>query len=272
MVRMTGYVSRSLEQKTEPMDVVPEKIECQKTTDGVVVDAEKPRLGIADFLILTTSICIFFAIAEQGGRPWKWEVFLKSNFAINHGIAFGGLVICFIHWIKTKRAFAQPGYVLWLFSGLISLSFLIIWIFDLTPSIVKGLRPQAAYVLFTMNVLASVVTAVVLLFGFSKERWWWRVTYFSLLALCVLTTTFFLQHLFQRYYLIGLLGVSVFGVTHLVAILIIISVVCDFRVGLKRDWIHFAGIIAFLLVTEISRLTMMILSKYVPMRELYDRG
>ena len=51
-------------------------------------------------------------------------------------------------------------------------------------------------------------------------------------------------------------------------ILVIISVVCDHRAGLKKDWIHFAGIAIFLLTYLGSRLFMMIVTRFYSMREL----
>ena len=234
-----------------------------------MAEVKQPRIGITDLLILTASVCIFFVVIEQGGPAWDWEVFLKSQFAILNGILFSGLGICLVQWIRTKRAFDHPGHILWLFCGLVSFSFLIIRIFNLTPHIVTGLQRQAANVYFVMVIFASAVATLVLLMRFSKEPWWWRVTYLSLVTMFVVKCTFYLQQLFEYYFWTKELSASMPLLTHVAATCLVISVVCDFRVGIKRDWVHFAGVVVYLLYHEISVLVMKTLLMYVSVRELY---
>ena len=111
---------------------------------------------------------------------------------------------------------------------------------------------------------------LLLLYGFSRERWWWRVMYLSLVALFLILSAELLQHLsgfsspfpstFER------------PTLYLATALLFFIVICDFRIGVKRDWIHFAGIAIFLLFNVGSILFYMILFRYVPPGDLFGRG
>ena len=224
----------------------------QKVSRQPSMEIEKPRFGISDLLILTTSVCIYVAVVEQADPEryefsGKWGIFLKSIFAVFfNGLAFGGMGICFVHWIKTKRLFDHPGYRIWFFSGIQSLTWLSVSGYDWPKTFNHTARDFDPNVYVTIQVLPMIVAALILLYSFSSERWWWQVSYLSVVAHSLTQHAFWLELLAEH----PLRSTEPlrFATLVLASTLLIIGVICDDRAGLKRDWIHFTGIALFLLV------------------------
>lgn len=231
------------------------------------MEIKKARLGISDLLILISAVCIYFVVGEhyEAGR-YKLGIILRTQFAILSGLAFGGMGVCLNHWIKTKRRLDYPGHRLWFCLGLQSLIWLLVTVSGLPTGFSRGSTESNPVEFVTIYVVAFIGSVVLLLFGCKNERWWWRTTFLPIAVLWLQTATGMICALFDvdfpNYLLIPTYPLIV------APILVIISVVCDNRAGLKKDWIHFAGIAIFLLTYLGSRLFMMIVTRFYSMREL----
>jgi hypothetical protein len=122
----------------------------------------------------------------------------------------------------------------------------------------------------SIHMLATTISVVILVVGFARGTWWWRAMFLSLVALLLADSTLQLLAFF------GYVGTA-FSLGRMVAIplaslVLVISVVCDYRIGLKRDWIHFAGVAIFLLMFAFSNVFVAILLRIVPASELLGRG
>jgi hypothetical protein len=171
------------------------------------------------------------------------------------------MLICLFHWLKTRRGLDDPGYRLWIHSGLFALANLPIVFFgpivfgwdpptmdpNGVPVPIPPMPGLSPFVYVPFIVLVYVGTIGMLLNGFSRERRWWRWTYLYLVALCLIQSAGWLSSFFDTdIFLMYEYYTRVPSLCGAIALLIF-SVICDYRAGLKRDWIHCAGVLVFLL-------------------------
>lgn len=233
-----------------------------------------PRIGIqhlmlwmfwtAAFLAFSRGMVRYLASMELGESSTD-IVFLVTGvlWAMIFGAVFTGACALIIEWFRKHLPVLQhPGYVLILMSALAFASSLV---YQLAYLLLKWCGLQGYLPMMILSALS--VSAVALLCAMATRQmeepaWKW--------AMILASTTYVLQLLNILWNLSSHWGMfdSVLGAQYrlqtitsympmLLGIYVLAAAIYDFRTGMRRDWLHWTGVVSLVGMTAVSAVQML---------------
>ncbi len=260
------------------------------SADQTVANEGSAKFNLAQMLIATAILAVVFACAFSDspfpGQPkpkhllWK-GIFGMSAVFVGATSLFGGWFVSIQCW--RERSYPKhPGHLLFLFLGA---SFLLtnalgsLFAFFLETIQSADEVQQAVYLTGFLYVqgLTQLCLGGALVFGATRDRWWWRVAFLVL----AISASGRVISIAVRAYLLnnsGAISVSVFANLRIVmAILfaiamlwLIVCCVVDLAKKQKRDRMHWLGVGCFLICSFLPMIVNFLAMRYLGPAELFD--
>ncbi len=245
-------------------------------------DPAIPRFGIFHLTTLTTGVAIYlgwtelyksFQPAETRLENQNLTLILNLLFAPPIGIILAGLI-----WLaqvkrRTGRFCWRPGH--WILACF-GINYVLDWLFELIlvatfaiagqpDSETYGICFLGAYAVSTMLTVPLLIAAAI-----AVERRSWK-SFFSLLAAshAIAAAKHLAFAVAQGYYRLTFSMITAFEWATLtvsagVVVAFVVALIRDRTAGTQNDWIHWSGVVVFLLYWIVAPIGQMIAFRYLP--------
>ena len=250
-------------------------------------DPTKRQFSIIDLFILATVVSVCVATYQQfkalsfAPVPHGWRMASMVIGVSVHALPLFGLSLLVKRRMKGGQLYVHPGHLLTFHAGVVALFAMVTGLLLVQATKQFNLDPQLADPKLVMwmqdlslwRFIVGNLLGLLLVIGLFRDRWWWRVFFAGALAVNLVDGTAMLcnvrglewlltpDQLFAVYLINGYCKV-------LLAVWLVAILVCDFKLSVKRDWIHQIGWLSFLGIQYAERVFWMIAAQNLSLQEM----